>query len=260
MLVYAALVPHSPILIPEVGREHTKKLKKTLASIAKIKQELAATAPETLIIISPHGAIFADAFTMNLAPEYMGGLAEFGNFRTTFRYRPDTATVDHMQRHLRRHAPFGLHSESNLDYGTSVPLLLLAEPHTRVVPIHTTLLDAKEHFRFGEHLKDEVYETRRRIAVIASADFTNTPKDISSPRARGAQKLDKQIVNFITHRNATGLLSLDVELVRSAKMCGLGPTLMIHGLLERVVATPEVLSYENPFGVGYIAASFHLGA
>jgi len=257
MLVYAALTPHSPILIPEVGREHTKKLKKTLAAIAVIKQELAAAAPDTLLIISPHGALFADAFTINLAHEYTGGLSEFGNFRTTFTYRPDTRTVDHMQRHLRTGASFQLHSELNLDYGTSVPLLLLTDPGMRVIPLHTTLLDAKEHFKFGDLLKNEVYETNRRIAVIASADFTNTPHE-SASRSRGPQKLDKQVVDCITHRNAAGLLSISADVIQDAKMCGFGPTMVLHGLLERVIATPQVLSYENTFGVGYITASFHL--
>lgn len=260
MLVYAALVPHSPILVPEVGREHTKKLKKTLGAIAHIKQELAEAAPETILIISPHGAIFADAFTINLAHEYTGGLTEFGNFRNTYTYRPDTHTVDHMQRHLRRVSPLQLHSEVNLDYGTAVPLLLLTEPGARVIPLHTTLLDAKEHFKFGDLLKNEVYETGRRIAILASADFTNTPPDVGAPRVRGTHTLDKQIVDCITHRNAAGLISLDQQAVRFAKMCGYGPTVVLHGLLERVIATPQVISYENPFGVGYITASFHLGS
>ena len=210
------------------------------------------------MVISPHGTVFADAFSINLHPGYTGGLREFGNFKNEFFYQPDLSTIDHMQRHLRRLIPFHLHSEENLDYGTAVPLHLLASRVTRIIPVHTSLLDAKEHFSFGDHLKNEIYETNRRIAVLASADFTNTPKDLASAHAKKAMKLDRHIISCIESRNATGLLSIPKEVIQAGKMCGFGPAVTLHGLLERVHTSPKVISYENPVGVGYIVASFPL--
>ena len=256
MLVYAAIVPHSPILIPEIGRDHVKKLKKTSVALGEIKKALHASRAETILIISPHGSIIPDAFTINLSETYTVSLQEFGNFRSETVYKTDHRAVDHMQRHLRNKTSFMLHSEESLDYGSSVPLILLADSKARVVPVHTSLLDPKAHFQFGDYLKNEVMETNRRIAVIASADFTYTPKDQGSARAKKIMQLDKYIISCIESRNAPGLLQIDPATVKLSKMCGFGPTLVLHGLLERINTIPKVLSYESALGVGCITATF----
>ena len=54
-IVFAAITPHAPVLIPEIGKENLKKLTKTEAALKKLEQELYAAKPESLVVISPHG-------------------------------------------------------------------------------------------------------------------------------------------------------------------------------------------------------------
>lgn len=258
MLVYAAIVPHSPILIPEIGREHAKKLKKTSAALEIVRKELVAARPQTIVILSPHGAIIPDAFSANLFDSYRLSLQEFGNFQIATSFRTDARTLDHLQRHLRGRIPFVLHSVESLDYGTAVPLILLAPKDVRIVPMHTSLLDTKAHYQFGDLLKNEIMESNRRVAVLASADLAYTPKDKSTPLSKKVLKLDEYLCACIESRNAPGLLQVEPSVIKASKMCGWGPLVALHGLLERVNTFPKVLSYESVLGVGYVTASFPL--
>lgn len=58
------LMPHPPIIIPEVGRGEEKIAKKTINACTKIAKEIASIKPDTIIITTPHGPVFGDAVTI----------------------------------------------------------------------------------------------------------------------------------------------------------------------------------------------------
>src|SRR4030042_694582 len=91
MLTFAAITPHPPILIPSIGRENTKRIKKTAEAMEELEKKLIAAKPDTIIIISPHGALLPDAFSINLNPEYTSNLEEFGDFSTKVKFKTNTA-------------------------------------------------------------------------------------------------------------------------------------------------------------------------
>ena len=53
-------------------------------------------------------------------------------------------------------------------------------------------------------------------------------------------------------------MKLDRLIVKEAKQCAYLPLLVLMGILEDISVRPEELSYEMPFGVGYLNAQFHL--
>ena len=83
MLGFAALVPHSPLLIPAIGKERTLMLAKTLTAYQTIGQELRAGKPDSVLILTPHGSTAAnDAFTLSISPNYRSNFREFGDLQT----------------------------------------------------------------------------------------------------------------------------------------------------------------------------------
>ena len=68
-LTTIALLPHSPLLIPEIGRTNFSFLAKTSAAYDEIAEELKAKEINTIIIISPHGSAQTNSFIINVAPE-----------------------------------------------------------------------------------------------------------------------------------------------------------------------------------------------
>jgi MEMO1 family protein len=155
---------------------------------------------------------------------------------------------------------FTLESHASLDYGASVPLLLLNVPaNTPIIPITYSGLDPKAHLEFGRLIKDTFGNTRKRVAIIASGDLSHC---LSSDAPMGYKKqgrmFDDIILDAIKSMASSKLLQLKPEVVEQAQQCGYRPLLILFGLLERVNVRPDILSYEAPFGVGYLVADFRL--
>lgn len=263
MIVFAALTPHSPLLLPSVNKDSLEEVKKTRAALALLSDELYAARPDTIIIFSSHATQFEQAFSINLHDEYSIDLSEFGDISTRKSFQPDLALIDRVQRTLRRDdVPVTLSSDEKLDYGASVPLLLLAEPlpNVAVVPVSYSGLSAKEHFAFGDALKDVLMNTNKRIAVIASGDQSHAlTTDSPAGYAKQGSEYDRQIQENLSNQNTMKLLKMNPADIEKAKECSYRPLLMLMGVLERVNYRPVVHAYEAPFGVGYLVVHFELG-
>ena len=73
----AFILPHSPLLIPEIGKTNYAFLEKTSQAYLQIGAELNELEIDTLIIISPHGLSSESSFTINVAPEMIINLQDF---------------------------------------------------------------------------------------------------------------------------------------------------------------------------------------
>ena len=54
------MVPHPPLIIPQVGRGGEQQIIKTTRAYEEAAAWLMNPAPETLVIISPHSAMYGD--------------------------------------------------------------------------------------------------------------------------------------------------------------------------------------------------------
>ena len=50
----AYMVPHPPMILPEVGRGSEEQISATRAAYMRVAEEIAELKPETIIISSPH--------------------------------------------------------------------------------------------------------------------------------------------------------------------------------------------------------------
>ena len=256
----AAIVPHSPLLLQSVGKDKTNDLAATLAAYKEIEEALYVAKPDTIVMISPHAQAYPDAFSANMAQKYAGSLKEFGDHETTLSAKGDFMILDHLQRELRgQDIPFTLTSSETIDYGFTVPLLLLASKLTdwKLIPLAPSLLDAQAHVDYGRALKEVLHREESRIAVIASADLSHKLTD-QSPGGASIEgpAFDGTIQTKIKSLDTTGLLALDAHAVEAAGQCGYRPIMTLIGVLQDMNVTPRVLSYEAPFGVGYLTALF----
>ena len=60
-LVFAAVTPHPPILIPTIGKAELATIANTKEAMEKLEQEFYLAKPNVVLIISPHSSIFPDA-------------------------------------------------------------------------------------------------------------------------------------------------------------------------------------------------------
>jgi len=72
-------------------------------------------------------------------------------------------------------------------------------------------------------------------------------------------KFDKDLIEALKRKDIEKILKLD-NMYSEAGECGLRSFCFLLGILEDsgLDYQPEILSYEGPFGVGYLVANFKL--
>jgi aromatic ring-opening dioxygenase LigB subunit len=262
MIVFGAIVPHSPLLIPAIGKEHYSKLSATAAAIQEIEQALYVARPDTICMIAPHGIRYPDAFSINLAAKYLGTLKTFGDHSTSVTAKSDYLLIDRLQRKLRgEHVPFTLTSSEELDYGFTIPLLLLTThlQHWKIIPVSPSMLDGSAHYEFGKQLKRVLHAESERVAVIASVDLSHkATSDSPEGVAPEGQLFDQTVRDALAAMDPAPLLHLDASVIERAEQCAYRPLATLFGAIEGLNVHPTTLSYEAPFGVGYVTAKFEV--
>ncbi len=261
-LVFAAITPHPPLLIPSIGKQALKKIEKTKFALEQMEKDLYITHPEILIIISPHGSYFHDAFTINVSTNYQTDLREFGDLATKIKFRGELNLATMIREGANiENFPATMISEHNLDHGSSVPLSYLTKhlKNIKIIQIGFCDLDWKTHVAFGAMLANKIAETNKRVAVIASGDLSHALiSDAPAGYNPAGPEFDKKIQDLLAANNLSGMLQLEKKMVTDASECGFRSFLILMGILQGVHHTYKSYSYEGPFGVGYLTANFAL--
>lgn len=260
MIVFSAIVPHSPLLIPSIGKNESEKLAHTRQAYIELEHALYAAKPETILIISPHAQMYPDSFSGNMHDHFLGVLKEFGDHGTALNIQVDFLLLDHIQRALREEKiPFTLTSQQELDYGCTVPLLLLTKNLTnwKFAPLAPSLLGPQAHYEFGREIARVLQRENRRVAVIASADLSH---HVNTQSPQGAlpegAAFDTAIRSAVVTRHHAELIGLDANIRDKAGQCGYQPILTFMGMISDISGTMKEICYEAPFGVGYMTALF----
>ncbi len=260
-LVFAAITPHPPLLLESIGKDASKQLAKTAQAFKQLEQELYAAQPDVIVIVSPHGSILPDSFILNLSSQYRVDFSEFGDFSDQKTFKPHIPFIEMLRSELRQQTAITVTSEEVLDHGVAVPLLFLTEnlKQTAIVPISHCLLDYPAHLKFGQALREEIMSTNTRVAVIASGDLSHRlSKNSPAGHHPQAEAFDAAVQEKIRAKDIDGLFKLDPQLIEDAQECGLRSFAVLFGVLDELNYQPQLLSYEAPFGVGYLTVNFVL--
>jgi aromatic ring-opening dioxygenase LigB subunit len=258
-IIFASIVPHPPLLIPGIGKDNLLQLEATVKSYNKLEQDLYSCQPDTILIISPHGVIHDKTFTINLNPEFSGNFKEFGDFATKVNLSGDIGLTYKIRERMETRTQLQLISQTNLDYGSSIPLFMLTKhlPKVKIIPVCYSGLNLQEHFKFGQLLKRELMVSKNRVAVIASGDLSHRlTKNAPAGYSPKGKKFDKKLMELLSDNNTEEIIKLNEELIASAGECGLKSIVILLGILEGIKRQNQLLSYEFPFGVGYMVMNF----
>jgi len=145
-------------------------------------------------------------------------------------------------------------------HGFEVPLYYLKpylSPSCEVEEILVTEPSYGYYYQFGTAAGQHAATDNRRIAIVASGDLSHVLKD-DGPYGFNAAgpELDRQIVAAITAHDDQALLHLDPTILEDGAECGLRSILFLLGAIKHTGFSPHVMSYEGPFGVGYLVATY----
>jgi MEMO1 family protein len=146
-----------------------------------------------------------------------------------------------------------------LDHGVMVPMHFIAGriAGLPVVPLTFSWLPLQTHFLFGKAVQASAKRLNRRLALIASGDLSHRliPGAPAGYDPKG-KEFDKQVVYSVSRLDCRTLIDLDPEFIEKAGECGLRSIVVLLGALDGLSVSSEILSYEGPFGVGYLVAAF----
>jgi AmmeMemoRadiSam system protein B len=146
------------------------------------------------------------------------------------------------------------------EHGYEVPLHYLAkhlDPGIELEKILVTHASYPYYFDLGQKYSDLIASSTQRIAVIASGDLSHVLKaDGPYGYHPAGPGLDAIIVKAIKEKDVNQLLKIDREILEHGAECGLRSILFLFGVFAGKNYSTEVLSYEGPFGVGYMVATF----
>ena len=146
------------------------------------------------------------------------------------------------------------------DWGFSVPLFFLAKDFKGEIKTFLIGIEEPEFcFNEGKRIYKDLDENKK-YALIVSGDLSHCLKE-DGPYGFQPEgpKFDKELIESLKKKDIEGILKLDQKYPQAGE-CGLRPLCFILGILEAsgINWQPEILSYEGPFGVGYLVANINL--
>lgn len=269
MLSIVGIAPHPPIIIPEIGRGQLRAAANTVDGVKQLSSRIREKQPELVIIITPHGQVVRNGPAVLAGSKLRGDFGQFGFSALQVEMETDRELVDLLIEETadlpvkpvlladRDQRP---RSGMTLDHGAMVPLYYLQEAGISVPGMHITVSfdPYGDLYRFGQALRKAVDKRGVSTAVIASGDLSHRliPGAPAGYSPRG-KEFDQLLVTLISEGRVEDILNMDQSLVEEAGECGLRPIIIALGLLEESGFNPEILSYEGPFGVGYLVAALY---
>lgn len=259
MIIYTAFLPHPPIMLPAIGGEECQKVTATIQSQEIISAEIKALEEKTdlLLIISPHAQAASDHIPFYLADRYQGSLGKFGRPDIEVQFNGNKTLAKELLKYLENKMTLKEIDSSILDHGELVPLFKLAATNYQkpILFCGLNIYQEHDHYLFGQLLADYAKEKNKNIVFVGSGDMSHALKEDGPYQYHPAgPKFDKKIVELIKKGKEDEFLNIPGELQENAAECGFRSLLTIAGIKSRTKTAGEVLSYEGPFGVGYLSA------
>lgn len=260
MFSFATICPHPPIIIPTIGSEvDFKKVQKTVKGMEELRQRMEKVSPETLILISPHGPVGFKEMGVIVNRSLSGSFVMFEDLATQFSFQNNEQIYKKIKNECgKEKVPLKIYKAGELDHGTLVPLYYLAQNlQPRIVPMAYSLLDNSVHFLLGKILGRIAMEEKSKIGIIASGDLSHRllPSAPAGYSPRG-KEFDEKLVKLLKEQDIEGILKMDEDLIEEAGECGYKSIVILLGALSELKKWNfKILSYEGPFGVGYLVAN-----
>lgn len=268
MLQKAYIVPHPPLIIPEIGKGEEKTIQDTIDNYKKYAKEIVSLNPDTVVISTPHSIMYQDYF--HISPGE-GATGNFANFRAPFigsTIQYDTDLVNLISQHaFDENLPAGTLGERDpyLDHATLIPLYFIQQEdpdffkRTKVIRVGLSGLPLEEHYRLGQIIEQSAEELGRDIVYIASGDLSHVLKaDGPYGFKKEGPEFDQKFAEVVKSGNLDGFLNFEEDFCNKASECGLRSFVILSGALSDYDYQSKLDSYEGPFGVGYGCAEIEI--
>lgn len=257
------MVPHPPMIIPDIGKGEEDKIKKTITAYEKVAEEIAQIKPEVIIISSPHSIMYADYFHISPGRYAKGSFARFNAADVSFEEEYDSKLVDKIcELTGNDDFPSGILGERDpeLDHGTMIPLYFIRKKYKegKIIRIGLSGLDLCEHYRMGMYIKKAVEQLDRKAVYIASGDLSHKLQ-VYGPYgfALEGPEYDRRIMDVCSRTAFNELFDFTEDFLEKAAECGHRSFVMMAGAFDGISLKADALNHEDITGVGYGIITFY---
>lgn len=263
MIIAAGLVPHTPLLLPTLGKNAADALMQTSGAIEKLKESFSAQNLETVVLIKTpeRGRRRRTMFQIQLPQNYRVDLSEFGDLVTQGTFVCDTVLGTELKNAARSaHVPLAYIGEEKLEYTASVPLLsLFGRQKVKVIVVQPPDTDGAALYAFGKALTAPLQESHKRVACIATGDCAHcVRKGKKENHEQVCLPFDYMFLDALKKKSTDALLAMRREEISRLNACAVQPALVLRGIIDSLSWNAHLLSYEAPFGVGYTVLEYRL--
>lgn len=268
MCTCAALFPHPPIMIPEIGGAELQKMANTVQAVTDASAMITAHNPDTIVIITPHNLVFSDGAAIVLESRIYGNMGNYGFPELSMEWATDMELAGEIFQQAQNVTTlYGITSNwcekyghsVFLDQGAFVPLYYLRKAgFTGSIVLLSPRFDSYDAMTvLGGLVSQAAERIGRRIAVVASGDLSHRLlKGSPNGYSPSGEIFDRTVMTALKRQDIKVLDTMNATLIEEAGMCGLPSVYFLFGALSRGRNAMPVYSYEGPFGVGYGVALY----
>ena len=254
----AALMCHAPIVVPEVGGAEGAQCRRTTQAMASVAHRVVAHRPDRLALISPHAPRDLSRWGLVGDEPIVGSFARFGRGDVVVQLPGARAASAHLaERAAMRGVDCVVIPGDDLDHGSVVPLYFLERAgwagSTLVIAL--PYADTGSEEAMGEALREAADTAGERWAIVASGDMSHrlTPGAPAGYHPR-ASAFDAAFVDAIEAGSYRAACRPEPALQDLAAEDVVASTRVATAATGFASDRHRVLSYEGPFGVGYLEA------
>ena len=254
-IIKSYMVPHPPLIIPEVGKGEEEQIKKTTNSYEIVAKEIAELKPDTIIISSPHTTMYSDYFHITKGNKVQGDLSTFGASEVSFKEELDEELIDEIETLSKKYNfPAGRTTDVDLDHGTMIPLYFIRKYYKqgKIVVLGLSGLPLIDNYKMGTIIKESVNNLNKKVVFIASGDLSHKLQPYGPYGfVPEGPEYDKRIMEVCSTTNFKELLNFDESFLDKAAECGHRSFTIMAGTYDGMNVEATYLSHEDVTGVGY---------
>lgn len=260
-VVTNALLPHSPLLLPAIGKDSQSALHETLASFEHIKKELVEKGVEVVVLFttSDEHKKHRKLFRIHLPAQYSAQFSSFGDLVTSAEFPSDPVLgTDIKNELLHANIKISYKSDPKLEYTAGVPLTLLLEKTSiKVIVIEPAEDDNQVLYDIGRVIASPLQRSSKKIACIASGDLARCAQKKSHEHfATTCLPFNYIFLDAVQKKDPKALLEIDRKEAEKMGVCALPVSCVLRGVIDTLTWEANPLSYQAPFDVGYAAIEF----
>ena len=259
-LIKSYIVPHPPMIIPEVGCGSEKQIIDTIESYNEIAKEISEINPETIIISSPHAPIYNDYFHIANGNTISGNLSQFGVPNISFNEELDTELIDEIEEISKKYNfPAGRGKDADLDHASIVPLYFIRKylSKCKIIVLGFSFLPLIDNYRMGMIIKEAIDNLDKKVVYIASGDLSHKlQEDGPYGFIEEGPLYDKRIMDICFNTRFNEILEFNESFLEKASECGHRSFTIMAGLYDGLNVESKFYSHEDVTGVGYGIISF----